>query len=234
MDRFFLIDANLNSLYPGGLPGLFVDRDDGAGEADVAFGGLEGTRRLREELLDNAVAGEADDPLVGAGHASVRQVRRATGPDRLVRGRHVRVRADYGRDTPVQIPADGHLLRSRLPVHVHQDDFDVAGAGQLFVGDAKRGIGMGRHEDLALEVQDADRNTRRRGLDREAAAGIPRRIVGGPQEAVRGIQRVVNLLLVPDVVAGGEDVDWHAGELREELVGQPEPSGRVLDVDDRS
>ena len=117
-------------------------------------------------------------------------------------------------------------------MHVHEDDLDVAGPGQLLVGDPERRIGVGRHEDLALEVQNADGNTRGRGLDREPAPRVAGRVVGRPQEAIGGVQRVVDLLLVPDVIAGGEDVDRHPGQIREELVGQAEAPRRVLDVDD--
>ena len=175
-------------------------------------------------------SGEADDPFVGAGHPGVGQVRRAAGQDRLVGRRHVRVRADDGGDAPVEVPADRLLLGGRLGVHVHEDDLDVARARPA----PRRRRGTGESALAGMKTWPWRFRTPT-GIPAavdwtvKPAPGIARRVVGRPQQAVRGVQRVVDLLLVPDVVAGGEDVDRHLGELVEELVRQrriPRPRSR--------
>src|SRR5439155_9484176 len=70
------------------------------------------------------------------------------------------------------------------------------------------------------------------GLDRdEAAARRAGRVVGRPQQQVLLADVLDDLLLVPDVVAGGQ----HVGPLLERLLGDlrrdAEAAGGVLDVD---
>src|SRR5262249_9437940 len=152
--------------------------------------------------------------------------------NRLVGRRNVRVRSDDRRDPAVQVPPHRHFFRGRLRVHVDDDDFHVAGARQLLIGDAERRVGIGGHDDRPLQIQYAHRNPGRGRLDRPPAPRIAGRIVGRAQQPIRGVERVVDLLLVPDVIARREDVDRHLGHLVEELNRQAEAASRVLDVDD--
>ena len=116
---------------------------------------------------------KADDPLVGARHPRVRQVGRAARADRLVGRRDVGVRPDDGGHAAVQVPAQRLLFRGRLRVHVHEDDSGVLHLRERLVRHAKRRIRVGRHEHLALQVEDADRNARGGRLHGEAAPGLP-------------------------------------------------------------
>src|SRR5262249_32048115 len=57
-----LVHPHLHALDLPGPAGRLVHVEDDAGEADVLLRRLEGARRLGEELLDDPVLREADDP----------------------------------------------------------------------------------------------------------------------------------------------------------------------------
>ena len=114
-------------LDPARLAGRLVDVDDGAGEADVPLGDLEGGGGLEEEALEHLVDPHADHRLVGAGHADVGLQGGAAGEDPLVGGGDVGVGAEHGAHPAVEVEAHRLLLAGRLGVEVDQDHLVSSG-----------------------------------------------------------------------------------------------------------
>ena len=68
--------------------------------------------------------------------------------------------------------------------------------------------------------------------DVRAAAGLARGVVERAQELGDEVDDADDLLLVPDVVAGGQAVDPRVEDLVADLLGDAEAAGGVLDVGD--
>src|ERR1700736_1450619 len=117
MDRFLLINPDLDSLYGPGFTLLLGHVDHRPGQANILLGRFEGARRLGEEFLDDPLPREADDALVGARHAGVGEIGGPARANGLVGGWDVGVRPDDSRYASVQVPAQGDLLRGGFRVH---------------------------------------------------------------------------------------------------------------------
>ncbi len=163
--------------------------------------------RPSEELLQGLLLPDADDRAVAAGHPRVGDVGRAAGEDLLVGGRDVGVGPDDGRNAAVEVPAEGLLLRGRLGVEVDDDDRRLLPQGLDLGVRPAEGAVDGFHEDPALEIEDGDLDAAAVLEDIAAAAGVALRIIGGAEEARLPLEVGQGLLLVPDVVARGQDVD---------------------------
>ena len=81
------------------------------------------------------------------------------GKNLFVRRLHVRVRAHHRAHLPVQKPRERNLLRGRLGVKIHEDDFRLLAQPFHFVGGEQKRIFQRRlHERAALHIQNADGN----------------------------------------------------------------------------
>ena len=88
------------------------------------------------------------------------------------------------------------------------------------------------HEDAAHGVDDGDLFAGIGVVHEPAAAGGLVGVVDRPQDGPIGVEVVVDLALVPDVVAAGDDVDPAAEQLLGQARGQARPGGGVLAVGD--
>src|SRR6266404_581166 len=212
---------NHDAFDAGGAAGALVAVNPDAAEARVALCRFPAHGHAGEEALQHQILFDADHAVVGAGHANVGDVGRAFGQNALVGRGDVRVGAEDGGDAAVEIPADGDFFRRGLGVHI-ENDYLGGEFVQNFVGLAE-GVVVAGHEDAALQVDDGEGCAAPRFAFEDAPAGRAGGIVGGTQDALGVLLEVVgaelevldDLALVPNVVAGGEDVD---AEL-EELVG---------------
>ena len=82
----------------------------------------------------------------------------------------------------------------------------VADLLQLAVGAVERIVAR-RHEHVAHQLQHGDVHARRRLPDDASLAGIAWRIVRRPDDVLVVLVVVDEVLLVPDVIAGGVGVD---------------------------
>lgn len=140
-------------------------------------------------------------------------------------------------DAAVEIPAKSYFFGGGLAVQVEEDDFCGDLAEQL-VGFAE-GVVAGGHEDAALEVHDGIALAGGELALVDAEARCANGVVGGAEDAaaanvgVGGDGHVFeDLSLVPDVVAGGNDVGAEIEELFCNGWCDAEASGGVLSVDD--
>jgi hypothetical protein len=153
----------------------------------------------------------------------------------------VGVRAEDGGDAAVEVPAEGGFLAGGFAVDVEEDDF---GAGVLrdareqLVGLAEGVVATG-HEDAALQVHDGVLRAVAERAFIDAEAGRADGVVRGAQDAaaasvrVRGDGHVLeDLFLVPDVVAGGDDVRAEVEELFGDAGRDAEAAGGVFAVHD--
>ena len=151
-----------------------------------------------------------------AGHADIRQARRAPGQNTLVGGLHVRVRADDGGDLAVEVPAECHLLGGRFGVNVDEDHLRalVLDAGDLAIRGAE-GVVDGVEKHAAHDVDDTDLHAAAGERDERAVPWCALRIVGGTNHPRLVHDELQRLALVPHVIAGRDHVN--AGP--EDLVG---------------
>jgi len=183
------------------------------------------------QRLDRLILLDADHPAARAGHSHIRDVRRAAREDAQVGGRHVRVRADDGRDAAVEVPAQADLLARRLGVHVDEDVVDLAleAAEDRVDFDERRAAGA--EVEVPREVDDPEAHAVALH-DREAVARLRAEVVGRPQDPLLVVEVRVDLLAVIGVVAERDDVDARGEELVGDLRRDPEAAGDVLAVHD--
>jgi len=208
----------------------------------IAFGGFELGGHSGEETLENLFDFYSDDGVIGAGHAYVGLVGCASGEDALVGGGDVCVGAKECGDAAVKIPAQGDLLAGGFSVQVEEDDLGSGfgcDLGEEVVGLAEGVVAAG-HEDAALEVHDGVGLACGEFALVEAEAGSADGVVGGTEDAAatdvraRGDSHVLeDLLLVPDVIAGGDDVRTEVKELFRDGGRDAEAASRVFAVDDQ-
>ena len=151
------------------------------------------------------------------------------------------MRTQNGGDATVKIPAEGYFFAGGFGVEVEEDDLGVGVAfdeGEELVGLAK-GVVAGGHEDAALKVEDGVLCAIAELAFVDAEAGGAVSVVGGTDDAaatlvgVGGDGHVLeDFFLVPDVVAGGDDVGAEVEELFGEGGGDAEAAGGVLAVND--
>ena len=233
--------AEHDALDAVGAAGGSVAGDEGGAHLWIALGGLELAGHSGEEAVEDELGFDADHGVVGAGHAYVGLVGGAAGEDALVGGGDVGVGAEQGGEAAVEIPAEGDFFAGGFAVEIHEDDLGAGFAGDLaeeFVGFAE-GVVAGGHEDAALEVDDSVGLAGGEFALVEAEAGGAGGVVGGAEDAASALVGVggdghvlEDLFLVPDVVAGGDDVGSEIEELFGDGGGDAEASGGVLAVDD--
>jgi hypothetical protein len=153
----------------------------------------------------------------------------------------VGVGAEDGGDAAVEIPAEGGFFAGGFGVDVEEDDFCVGVAFDLdekLVGFAE-GVVAGGHEDAALQVEDGVFGAVAELALVDAEAGCADGVVGGTDDAAATDVRVggdghvlEDFFLVPDVVAGGDDVGAEVEEFFCEGGGDAEAASGVFAVDD--
>ncbi len=154
--RRLLVRRRLEDLLDRPGQPVVADVDDHRVDPQVVLGGGEAHGHLRAKALERLLPADSEDARARAGHADVADV---GGPVRQYPGvgrGHMRMSADDGPDTPVEVPAHRHLLGGDLGVEVDEEDVDVAlEPVEQRVGLCERRPG-GAQLDLADQVDDAD------------------------------------------------------------------------------
>jgi hypothetical protein len=214
-----------------------VAGNQGRAHLGVAFGGFELAGHSGEKSGENKLLFDADDGVIRAGHAYVGLVGGAAWEDAFVCRGDVCVGAEQGSDAAVEVPAEGYFFAGGFAVEVEEDDFGGDLAEEL-VGLAE-GIVAAGHEDAALEVHDGVLLAVAEFALVDAEAGSADSVVGGAEDAAAADVRVgghghvfEDLALVPDVIAGGDDVGAEIEEFLGDGGGDAEASGSVFAVDD--
>ncbi len=144
----------------------------------------------------------------------------------------MRVRAADGAHFPVEETAYRDLLARRLAVHVHKNDGRLRAQPFELGLHREEGIFERRiHEGAALHVDDGDLRFRRLENDGAAARSV-RRIVDRPQQARLSVDKWDDLLLVPNMIAAGDDRDAAAEQIDRNFRRDAAPVRRVLAVGD--
>jgi hypothetical protein len=203
--------------------------DDDAVELHRSARDLEPPRHTILEARDDDVLVHAEHGVARPDHAGVRHMRRALREDARIRGRHVRVRADDGREATVEVPAHGDLLARGFGVPV-EDAHPWRIPAQLIektVDRAER-IVRRRHERATDRVHDEY------VLDHDpTTSGIARREIDRPDREWEQLDVVEELPLVPDVVPVGDDVRAVGVELARDVGGESRAARGVLTIHDR-
>ena len=197
--------------------GGFINVNQNAVEHYTVFGHFESLGHGREKFPDDWLDFTAQHTFVRPGEARVAQIRRAAGENLFVRRLHVGVRAHHGAHLSIEIAAQGDLLRGRFGVKIHKNDPGLLPQPcHLADGKGKGIIQLRLHKSATLHVQDRDGNrTWEAGpgtLDLEHAAALSRnlrRIIERPEKALFVGEQLRDFLLVPKMVAAGDDI--HAG-----------------------
>lgn len=115
------------------------------------------------------------------------------------------VRADHSRHLSIQEASHRDFFRSRFPMHVHEDVRGLLPHGLHRLLHGQKGILQRRHESAALHVDHPElmvaHLTNRRPLP-----GCSRGVVDGPHKSGFVRQQLDHLLLVPEMIARGDDI----------------------------
>jgi len=224
----------------------WIAADDRGAHLGIAGGGFEFAGHAGEEAIEHQLFFDTDHRVIRAAHAHVGLVGSASGEDALIRGGDVGVGAQDGGYTPIEIPAHGDFFAGGFGVKIHQDDLCFACLFDTFKDavDLVEWVVGAVHEDAAHDVDDcvgcADVLA---VLDHslvDAVAGQAVLQVGGAQDAASALMALFGsrlhvldqLFLVPDVVAGGDDVGAKVEEFFSERGRDAEAAGGVFAVDD--
>ena len=217
---------------PRGAAGAAIDVNDDPGDTRVAVGHLEPRRARGEKAMQRQVGPRSDDRVVGPGHTDVRTVGGSGRQQPRVGGGNVGVGAEHRADATVRVPTHAELFGGRLGVEVEHGD--GGGVGDLLedLVEGAKGAVDRRHEHPPLKVDDDHGLPGSRAPVKNAAAGAPRRVVGGPQQARLTFEILVDATLRPDVISGREHIDAQGQQVVGEISRDAAPRGDVLAVDD--
>jgi hypothetical protein len=211
--------------------------DEGGAHLGVALGGFELAGHAGEKAGQDQLFFYADDGVVGAGHAYVCLVGGAVGEDTLVGSGDVGVGAEESGDAAVEVPAESYFFAGGFAVEIEEDDL-CGDLSEELVGLAE-GVVAGGHEDAALEVHDRVGLAVGKFALVDAEAGGADGIVGGAEDTAAADVGVFgdgyvleDLALVPDVIAGGDDVSTEIEELFCDGRGDAKAASGVFSVDD--
>ena len=214
------------------LAGCLIHVHDHRVQFDAALRRFHLDRHRRQKFLDNRLLFHADDGIVRSGHTAVCLVRRAARQDARVGGGNMRVRPHHRRNTSVQIPAHRHLLAGHLGMEIDEPDFHFfRNARQHLIDLPERTIGVG-HVHPALQIHHGAFRAASRLVNIKARAGSGNGIVGRPDQPGLPTQVIVNVPLVPDVIAGRHHVDAGTKEILGDIGRDAEARGRVFAVRD--
>ena len=108
-----------------GFAGFGVAGDDGGAHLWISRSGLELAGDAGEEAAEDKFFFNADDRVVGAGHADVGLVSGAAGEDAFVGGGDVGVGAENGGDAAVEVPTHGDFFAGGFGVEIDEDYFGL-------------------------------------------------------------------------------------------------------------
>ena len=138
-------------------------------------------------------------------HASIANESGPVLEDLFVRGLHVSVGAENRRDPTIKITAKGNFLTGGFAMGIN-DDVGRFTAHLLhrYVEDRERVFQDWMHEGARLHIDHAHLSFGRFQNDRPCP-GRAGRIIERPQETRLGFKERLNLLAIPNMVAGGDD-----------------------------
>ena len=189
-------------------------------------------------FLQHQLLFHADHAVVRAAHAHIGLVGGPARQHALVGGRNMGMRPQHRGHAPIQMPAQCHLLAGGLGM-----DIDHNHLGRDLLQQRVSGVEriVGRiHEDAALQLDHRVLHAACRHAFVNAPAGNARLQIGWPQHAApalvapggRSVHIVDQLALVPDVVAGGQNIRAQIEEVLGKLRRQAKAAGGVFGIDD--
>src|SRR5581483_3424820 len=215
--------------------GFVTINDDGA-KLHIPGRGFPAAGHIGQKTINDQLLLHADHAVVRTGHSHVRHVGCAVGQDMFIGSRYVGMRAEYDGYAAVKIPSHGNFLGGRLGMHVDEDDLSLNCAEEP-IGNAE-GIVVVGHEHAPLDVQNGVWHAGARFSFVEATSRHAGWIVGGADQAagravgvaVGRLEVVDNLALVPDVVAGRDDLNAHFKKFFSKGGSDTETGGSVFAI----
>ena len=153
--------------------------------------------------------------FVIAAHAGIGHEGGAAGQDAGIGGRHMGMGPDDQARLAVEMIGEGLLLAGRLGMDVDQDGIRrlaEAVLRQTLDGDGE-GIVEGIHEQAAHDIHHHDALAVARLEQPDAAAGRAGGKILRAQQSGMAVDELGRVLLVPDMIAGRDDIDAGAVEL---------------------
>ena len=209
-----------------------IDFDEGAAKEGGAGGDGEAGGQGGDEAAQHGGDVAADNAFGGAAHAGVGEVGGAAGEDGFVGGLDVGVGADDGGDAAVEEAAHGDFFAGGFSVEVEKDDGGFLAEGGDFGVEGEKGVFRGRvREGAAHGAGDGDFSFV--GVEDDAAlAGGAWGEVEGAEQAGLGGHVGDELVLIPAVVAEGDDGGAGAEEADAEARGEAAAGGGIFTIDD--
>jgi hypothetical protein len=206
--------------------------DDHALDAHAPFGRLEPNGQAGAHAPDCELGLDADDGIMGAGHARVGDGGSPTGLHTRVRRLDVRMGSEDSRHAAVKPARQRDLLARRLCMEVDEDDLRIPlRLGDEVVHDLKESDRRAQ-EERAEQADHGDGRAALRNHDDEPATRCVPGQVGGPGDTVGLLQVRNELLTAPDVVSERDRVGPRGEYPFRKLRRQARAVGGVLRIDD--
>ncbi len=143
----------------------------------------------------------------------------------------MRVRANHRRDPPVQMPAQCDFFRSRLHVRLHQNRVALPCDRRNFLVSHAEGAAVRLHaHEVAPEHGEEPQTVSAPLQHNMTAARVASREVGRAADPGKAFDLVLEVLLVPDVVAQGNGINPAGEQFLRDLAGDARPARGILPV----
>ena len=226
--------ADADRPYRKGQTGFLIGFEEDAAQRRFALGDLRALAgHLGDELKDRRAFLHTNHGVVIAAHSGIGLVGGAAWKDLVVGGRYMAVRPEDGRDAAIGKMTERHLFARGLGVKIDEDrrglDAEVEFGEELF--EPGEGVIERIHEEPAHQVDDENAPLADR-MQPPAGTGGSLREVRRAQDAGIALDIGDDFALVPDVIAGGQDIDFGVVKFAAEAFGQAAAGRRVLGIDD--
>ena len=189
-------------LFAGGPSGLFVDINVDSGKERPSFGNGQADGHHGQKPLDHAVDGIPDDGFDRSGHTDVTHISCSATQDTGIDGADVCMCPEHGADPPVEVVAEGNLFRGSFGMKIDDDDrrtFRQAFEQRVHTAE---GTIVVIHERASYKVYHHNVV-----LDDVTPARDAGRVVIRPDNRCVRIQIGDDLLVGPDMVSGGDNIN---------------------------
>jgi len=193
---------------------------------------VEFLRPAGHEPPDNRLDFTADHAVVGSGETGVAKKGRAPREDLLIGRLDMSVRADERADAPIKQAGEGDFFRCRFCMKVNEDEAGGLSQSLDFRQGGVEWIVQWRQKRAPLKIQDSHRGQAVRMENVTPLSRSSRRIIERSQEPALALDQVVDFLLIPKMIAAGDDVHTRREDFLGGFGSDAGTPGRVFAISD--
>src|SRR5262249_29038470 len=218
-----------NALDADGTPGFVSQFQDDPLKQNPSFGDLESLRHTRQETADDRFDLAANYTVVRSGKPCVAQEGCAAWKNLFIGGLGVSMGAHYGADSAIQHACQRDFLRSRFGMKIDENQFRRLQPLQFGQHTVERSFQRG-HESASLKINDSYGGNAIMLEQDSALARGAWGIIQRPNEARFICEQFDHILLIPQMIAAGDDINPGSKDFLRGFNGDPRTPGGVFPV----